>query len=66
MRGAERLTLNNPPASQVIWIPGCAALKRSLNYSWKDFETVLHRAIDFAFVARDDPASPEVPQKSAM
>jgi 4-phytase/acid phosphatase len=50
MRNAERLNAANPPATQEIRIPGCGA-SEAPGCSWADFQEIVSKAIDPAFVS---------------
>jgi len=49
MRNSQPLTPANPPAEAPIFIPGCS--RADLSCSWERFSTVIHQAIDPAYVA---------------
>lgn len=50
MRNAERLNAANPPATQELRLPGCAA-SEAPGCAWADFQQTVSKAIDPAFVS---------------
>ncbi|MGO9589880.1 MAG: histidine-type phosphatase [Candidatus Acidiferrales bacterium] len=53
MRNVVRLTISHPPGEEDVSIPGCEPVGHDAACSWPRFESMVHHAIDPAFVSTD-------------